>query len=80
MGVHLRQGATLSTGERYLIQTPEGKIIPFALQQLKRPDLSCATHITGGIALLDYIKGVGPKSLISPTTEILCHSSSRWLD
>ena len=64
LGVHLREKARLEVGQRYSIQTPEGKEILFTLHRLQNPDFSPATCISGGLALIGHLKGVGPRSLV----------------
>ena len=68
LGVELGGKVPLEVGREYFIQTPEGKRIPFTLRILKHPDLSCATQLSSGLALVGYVKGAGPKGLIMATT------------
>ena len=66
LGVQLFRGECLVQGQRYLMQTPEGKSIPFTLEYLQHSDLSSAFRISEGLALIGHIGGVGPKSFILP--------------
>ena len=69
LGVQLREGAKLRVGQRYLLQTPEGREISFTLRDLYYPDFSPAVQIEGGPALFGYRGGgVGPRTVLTERT------------
>ncbi|MCY4645077.1 MAG: U32 family peptidase [Bacteriovoracales bacterium] len=68
LGIRLRPGGHLEVGGHYLIQTPEGKSIPFTLHTLKCADLSEVISLSEGTGLIGPIKGVGPGGLLLGAT------------